>query len=58
MAENIKDTPENGCDYIVLKGKWVEELTEDLKKYSKQGYRIAAYFQEHALTKILLEKEL
>lgn len=45
-------------DYKVVTAKWVDELLEDLKKHSKDGYSIVAYFQEHAVTKILLEKDL
>jgi len=48
----------NGKDYIVLTGRWVDELVEQLKERSKDGYSIVAYFQEHATTKILLEKDL
>lgn len=58
MAESTKGTPKNLKDYKVVTAKWVDELVETLKNESKDGWSVVAYFQEHAVTKILLEKDL
>lgn len=43
-------------EYKVISAKWVEELLPLLNNEYKD-WNIVAYFQEHAVTKILLEKE-
>lgn len=41
----------------VIVGRWVDELLPLLNKEYKD-WDIIAYFQEHAVTKILLEKDI
>lgn len=45
-------------EYQLITGKWVDDLLPALQKAGQDGWRVAAYFQEHAVTKILLEKEI
>lgn len=44
-------------DYKLLEAKWVNHLIDELKTHGSDGWSVVAYFQEHAVTKILLEKE-
>jgi len=45
-------------EYKLLADKWVDLLIPELTKSGLDGWRIVAYFQEHANTKILLEREI
>jgi hypothetical protein len=45
-------------EYKVISDLWIEKLLPDLNKASKEGWTVTYMLQEHAVTKIILEKEL
>lgn len=44
-------------EYKVICEKYLENLAEYLNQHSDEGWEVAAYVQEFAVTKILLERD-
>lgn len=44
-------------EYKVISDRFVEHLVEQLNQHGTEGWTIAAYVQEFALTKIILERD-
>jgi hypothetical protein len=44
-------------EYRVISDKWIEPLIPELNKASEEGWAVTYMLQEHAVTKIILERE-
>lgn len=44
-------------EYKVITAPHVEKLIDELNKASQEGWSVTYMLQEHAITKIILEKE-
>lgn len=44
-------------EYMVIKDLWIEKLIPEMNQLSKQGWSVCYMLQEHANTKVIMERE-